>query len=102
MLAYRVQKIPSPTRRSTLAVKIKRLGATAIVSCTPCARARILYVFSKDSSKYSKCTYKGVVCDGNFSKADFDKLSEEKDHLEAARTRAITEVASLDKRIKAL
>jgi hypothetical protein len=83
-------------------VKIKRLGVTAIVSCTLCARARTLYVFSRDSSKCSECTYKGVSCDGNFSEADFDKLLEEKDRLEATRTRAITEVASLDKRIKAL
>jgi hypothetical protein len=59
-------------------------------------------VFSRDSSKYSEYTRKGVSCDGNFSKADFDKLSEEKDRLKAARTHAITEVTSLDKRIKAL
>jgi hypothetical protein len=59
-------------------------------------------VFSGDSSKCSECTHKGVGCDGNFSKADFDKLSEEKDRLEAARTRAIVEAASLNKRIKAL
>jgi hypothetical protein len=75
---------------------------TTIVSCTLCARARTLYVFSRDSSKCSKCTRKGVSCDGNFSKADFDKLLEEKDRLKAARTRAIIEVVSLDKRIKAL
>jgi hypothetical protein len=74
----------------------------AIVSCTPCARARTLYVFSRDSSKCSECTCKGVSYDGNFSKADFDKLLKKKDHLEAARTRAITEVASLNKCIKAL
>jgi hypothetical protein len=102
MPACRVQKIPSPTRRSTLAAKIKRLGATAMVSCTPCARARTLYVFSGVSSKCSECTRKGVSCDGNFSEANFDKLSKEKDRLEAARTRAIAEAASLDKRIKAL
>jgi hypothetical protein len=82
--------------------KIKRLRAIAIVSCTPYTRARTLYVFSRDSSKCSKYTRKGVVYDGNFSKADFDKLLEEKDRLEATRTRAITEVASLDKRIKVL
>jgi hypothetical protein len=102
MLTYRVQKIPSPTRRSTLAAKIKRLGATAIISCTSCTRARTLCVFSRDSSKCSKCTRKGVPYDGNFSKADFDKLLEEKDRLEVARTYAITEVASLNERIKAL
>jgi hypothetical protein len=73
-----------------------------MVSCTPYARARTLCVFSRDSSKCSKCTHKGVFYDGNFSEADFDKLSEEKDRLKATRTRAITEVASLDKRIKAL
>jgi hypothetical protein len=73
-----------------------------MISCTLCARARILYVFSRDSSKCSKCIRKGVVYDRNFSKADFDKLLKEKDRLEATRTRAITEVASLDKRIKAL
>jgi hypothetical protein len=83
-------------------VKIKRLGAIAIISCTPCARARTLYVFSGDSSKCSECIRKGVVYDGNFSKADFNKLSEEKDRLEATRTRVITEVASLDKCIKVL
>jgi hypothetical protein len=102
MKACRVQKIPSPTRRSTLAVKIKRLGATAIVSYTPCARARTLCVFFRDSSKCSEYIRKGVSCDGNFSKADFNKLLEEKDRLEATRTRAIIEVASLNKRIKAL
>jgi transposase len=59
-------------------------------------------MFSKDSSKCSKCTRKGVVYDGNFSKTDFNKLSEEKDYLKATRTRVIMKVASLDKRIKAL
>jgi hypothetical protein len=43
-----------------------------------------------------------VSCDGNFSEADFNKLLEEKDRLKAARTRAIAEAASFDKRIKAL
>jgi hypothetical protein len=43
-----------------------------------------------------------VAYDGNFSEADFDKLSEKNDHLEATRTRAIVEAASLNKRIKAL
>jgi hypothetical protein len=102
MKVCHVQKIPSLTRRSTLAAKIKRLGAIAIVSYTLCARARTLYVFSRDSSKCSECTCKGVSYDGNFSKADFDKLLEEKDRLEAVRTRAIIEVASLDNYIKAL
>jgi hypothetical protein len=73
-----------------------------MVSCTPCARARTLCVFSGDSSKCSEYTRKGVSCDGNFSKADFDKLLEEKDRLEAMWTRAIIEAASLNKRIKAL
>jgi hypothetical protein len=59
-------------------------------------------MFSGDSSKCSECTRKGVSYDGNFSKADFDKLLEEKDRLKVTRTRAIAEVASLDKYIKAL
>jgi hypothetical protein len=59
-------------------------------------------MFSGDSFKCSECTCKGVVYDGNFSEADFDKLLKEKDRLEAAWTRAIAEAASLDKRIKAL
>jgi hypothetical protein len=59
-------------------------------------------VFSRDLSKCSKCTYKRVSCDGNFSKVDFDKLLEEKDRLETTRTRVIMEIASLNKRIKAL
>jgi hypothetical protein len=73
-----------------------------MVSCTPCARARTLCVFSGDSSKCFECTRKGVSCDGNFSEADFDKLLEEKDRLEAAWTYAIIEAASLNKYIKAL
>jgi hypothetical protein len=83
-------------------VKIKWLGAIVIVLYTSCARARTLYVFSRDSSKCSKCTHKGVVYNRNFLEVDFDKLLEEEDRLEATRTRAIIEVASLDKRIKAL
>jgi hypothetical protein len=59
-------------------------------------------VFSRDSSKCSKCIYKGVSYNRNFSKADFDKLLKEKDHLEATRTCMIAKAASLDKRIKAL
>jgi hypothetical protein len=59
-------------------------------------------VFSRDSSKCSKCTRKRVSCDGNFSEADFDKLLEEKDRLKTTRTRIIIKAASLDKRIKAL
>jgi hypothetical protein len=74
MLVYRVQKILLSTYRSTLAAKIKRLGATIIVLCTLYARAYTLYMFSGDSFKCSKCTHKGVTYDGNFSKADFDKL----------------------------
>jgi chaperonin GroEL (HSP60 family) len=83
-------------------VKIKRLGVITIVSCTSCTRVRTLYIFSRDSSKCSKCTRKRVVYDRNFSKADFDKFSEEKDRLEATRTHIIIKVASLDKRIKVL
>jgi hypothetical protein len=59
-------------------------------------------MFSGDSSKCSEYTRKGVVYNGNFSEADFDKLLKKKDCLEATWTRAITEAASLDKRIKAL
>jgi hypothetical protein len=73
-----------------------------MISCTLYTRARIFYVFSGNSSKCSECTYKRVFCDGNFSKADFNKLLEEKDRLKATRTYAIIEVASLNKRIKAL
>jgi hypothetical protein len=59
-------------------------------------------VFSKNSTKCSKCTRKGVSYDRNFSKADFDKLSEEKARLEAVRTRALKETMSLNRYIKAL
>jgi hypothetical protein len=34
--------------------------------------------------KCSKCTYKGVAYNENFSKMDFDKLLEERACLEAA------------------
>jgi hypothetical protein len=59
-------------------------------------------MFLGDLSKYSKCTYKEVSCDGNFSKVDFDKLLKEKDRLEATQSCIIIEVASLNKCIKVL
>ena len=59
-------------------------------------------MFSRDFAKCSECTRKSVSYDGNFSKVDFDRLFEEKARLKAARTRAITEATSLDKRIEAL
>jgi hypothetical protein len=96
MLACRVQKIPSVTRRSTLSAKIRRLSATAIVACTLCARAYTRYIFSSNSAKCSECTRKGVSYDRNFIEADFDKLSKKKAYLEAIRTRAIKETASLN------
>ena len=43
-----------------------------------------------------------MAYDRNFLEVDFDKLFKERARLEAARTCAITEAASLDKRIKAL
>jgi hypothetical protein len=73
-----------------------------MVACTPCARARTRYIFSSDSAKCSECTRKGVSCNGNFVEADFDKLLEEWEKLEAARSRAIIELASLDKRVETL
>jgi hypothetical protein len=41
-------------------------------------------MFSRDSIKCSKYTYKRVSYDENFSKADFDKLSKEKACLKVA------------------
>jgi hypothetical protein len=43
-----------------------------------------------------------VAYDRNFLEADFNKLLEERDRLKAIWTYAIMEVASLNKRIKAL
>jgi hypothetical protein len=73
-----------------------------MITCTPYARARTRYIFFSDSAKCSKCTRKGVSYDGNFIEADFDKLSEEREKLEAARSLAIIKLASLDKRVKTL
>jgi hypothetical protein len=56
---------------------------TAIIACTSYTRARTIYRFSTDFIKCSKYTHKDVSCNGNFSKADFDKLSKKKAHLEA-------------------
>jgi hypothetical protein len=72
------------TRRSALVAKIKKLSSTAIVACTLYTRARTLCVFSKDSVKCSKCTYKGVSYNRNFLEADFDKLLDEKACLKIA------------------
>jgi hypothetical protein len=73
-----------------------------MVAYTPCARARTRYIFSSDSAKCSECTRKGVSCDGNFVEADFNKLSEEREKLEAARSLAIAELVSLDKWVETL
>jgi hypothetical protein len=73
-----------------------------MIACTPYARARARYIFSSNSAKCSKCTRKGMSCDRNFVEADYDKLLKEKARLKAARTRAIEETASLNRRIKAL
>jgi hypothetical protein len=73
-----------------------------MVVCTPCARARTRCIFSSDSAKCSECTRKGVSCDRNFVEADFDKLSEEWEKLEVARSLAIAELVSLDKRVETL
>jgi hypothetical protein len=83
-------------------VKIKRFRVTAIVACTPCTRARTRYIFSFDSAKCSEYTRKGVSYDGNFMEADFDKLSEEREKLEAARSLTITELASFNKWVETL
>jgi hypothetical protein len=62
----------------------------------------ILYVFSRDFTKCLECTYKEVAYDGNFSKADFNKLSKEKARLEIVWTYALEEATSLNHYIKAL
>jgi hypothetical protein len=64
-------------------MKIRRLGTTAIVVCILYTYARVIYVFLEDLIKCLKCTYKSVSYDRNFSKADFNKLLEEKIKLEA-------------------
>jgi hypothetical protein len=73
-----------------------------MIACTLCARARTRYIFSSDSAKCSKYTRKGVSCDGNFVEIDFNKLSEEREKLEAARSLAIIKLVSLDKRVETL
>jgi hypothetical protein len=83
-------------------VKIKRLRATVIITCTLYTWAHIFCVFSRDSIKCSKYTHKGVTYNRNFLKADFDKLSKEKEKLETAYSQVIAKLASLDKYVKAL
>ena len=95
MSVCRVKKNSTP-RRKTLAKRILLDGSEAIVACSACARAQVLCYFAPHSSKCSECTRKGVSCDRNFSVADYDKLSEEQVKLEAARSRAIAELMSLD------
>jgi hypothetical protein len=52
----------------------------------------VLYIFSRDSIKCSKYTYKEVSYNRNFLEANFDKLSKEKAYLEAIRTYIIKEI----------
>jgi hypothetical protein len=54
-----------------------------MIVCTLYAQAHVMCVFSGNSIKCSKCTYKSVPYDRNFSEADFNKLSKEKVKLEA-------------------
>jgi hypothetical protein len=109
MPACRVSK-PSPTFcRRVLARKILEEGVVAMVACSFCACAQVLYVFSASSSKCAECTRKGVSCDGSFSEADYDRLLKEEVRLEEAHQvaldraqRKMTEAASLYQRIVAL
>jgi hypothetical protein len=97
----------SPTRRQqVLAAKIYKKGVIAIVACSACARAQVLYVFSLSSSKCAECTRKRVLCDRSFSKADYNKLSKKKARLKTARQMALdraqresAEAVSLNRRI---
>jgi hypothetical protein len=77
MPAYCVSKPSTTFRRQDLARRIRLDGVEAIVACSAYARAQVLCYFAPHSSKCSKCTCKGVSCDGSFSAADYNKLSEE-------------------------
>jgi hypothetical protein len=109
MPACRVSKSSPTLRRRVLARKILEEGAVAMVACSSCARAQALCIFSASSSKCAECTRKGMSCDGSFSEADYDRLSEEEARLETARQVALdraqkesAEAASLNRRIVAL
>jgi hypothetical protein len=44
---------------------------------SPCAAFESLYYFFEASIKCSKCVYRGIQYDGNFSANDFDRLHAE-------------------------
>jgi hypothetical protein len=86
ILVYRVQKIPFIIHHFVLAAKIKKLEVIAIIIYKLYIQVYILYRFSRDFIKCSKCTYKEVAYNRNFSKVDFNNLSREKAYLEVAKT----------------
>jgi hypothetical protein len=73
-----------------------------MIVCLPCARASALCLFNLSFSKCAKCIRKDVSYDDSFSKAEYDKLSEEQAKLKVARSRHIAELISLDKRVEVL
>jgi hypothetical protein len=55
-----------------------------MMPCFIYALTQSLCHFASQSLKCLKCIHYKVLCDGNFSREDFDKLFEEKDHLKVA------------------
>jgi hypothetical protein len=99
MPTYKVSKVPSSRRRLALYDRVRLEGLEVDMPCSTCATVGSLCVFSGASVKCAECVRRGVRCDGNFSRSDFDRLSAEQQKLEQARQAALQQVSKLSARI---
>ena len=60
---------------------IIELGVKPMAPCPQCKNAGVVCVVRKGYKKCGPCTRKNMTCGGNFSKAEFDKLSRKKAEL---------------------
>jgi hypothetical protein len=84
MRMYKVSKVSSTCRRKGLASRVASLGVLVIMPYSACASSGSLCRFAAQSSKCAECIRRVIPCDGNFSKADFDRLEAEKRRLKEA------------------
>jgi hypothetical protein len=104
-----VSKSSSTKRCADFVLRLFFVGIPAMVACSCCEASRSLCVFAEGALKCNECVRKGRVCDGTFSREDFDRIEEEKRKLGAAQRAALerlqkeaAEVLSLERRLEAL
>ena len=85
----------STARRKRLADKIDLLGFPAMAPCPQCVSSGAKCWIQKNSARCSSCNRKNIVCDGNFSEAEFDSLEAQKTKLKVQRVEARSRLTKL-------